>query len=258
MNTNLMTMNKSLRIKLKFLGLISTKQVDFRPIIKDSISYNRWKFWKIFSLIKFIKQITAEINFIRQQDFKNTIVSDNCPIKRPIDIDHIPFIAMIELQQLFGNTDSDSIPIEQLISKSIAIVCFSSNNKEDYDSDSIEFKKFHERILEEDLIEMMSVFKWIEKILDESSSAWEINFFEVEIEDRDYEAAGGSRMNQFNVLMTIKNTCTDFNIPYKDALLMPYGMTQANSLSKATQAHVQDTMSKIIEARMKQERARIP
>lgn len=243
-------------IKLKFLSVVSAKKVDTRLIIKDLITYNRWKFWKIFSLIRFLNALTAKINEIREMDFKEVREVKDCKIKRPQNIDLIPFASMIEVQQYFGNVEGSSEKIENLVSNVISLVCYSQNKEKDFDSSSEDYKEFLQEVLDSDLVEMMAIYKWIEKALEASSSQWNERFKDVETVNKDYDSAGGSRMDQFNVLTTIKNTAIDFNIPYTEAMLMSYGMTQANSLSKATANHIQEIMSKIIEARMIQERAK--
>lgn len=247
--------SSSIIIKLKFLGVVSAPEVDSTPIIKDSITYNRWKFWKVFSLIKFLRELSLKINEIRQMDFKDTPENKECRIKRPQNIDLIPFSAMIEVQQYFGNTEGSEVDIEELVCNVISLVCYSTNNSQDFDSSSESYKEFKEYVSNSDLVHMMGLFKWIEESLTKSTALWGERFKEIQTIDKDYEAAGGSRMEQFNVLNTIKSTATDFNVPYKEAMLLPYGMTQANSLAKATSNHIQGIMTKIVEARMKQERA---
>jgi hypothetical protein len=243
-------------IKLKFLSVVSSERVDTGLIIKDLMTYNRWKFWKIFSLVRFLRDLTIKINEIRAMDFKEVPENKDCHIKRPSNIDLIPFSAMIELQQYFGGVEGSTQKMETLISNVIALVCYSENREKPFDSSSKEYEEFLQEVLHSDLIDMMAIYKWIEKALDTSSSLWGQKFKDVETVNKDYDSAGGSRMDQFNVLTTIKNTALDFNIPYTEALLMSYGMTQANSLSKATANHIQEVMTKIIEARMKQERAK--
>jgi hypothetical protein len=242
-------------IKLKFLSTVSAEKVDTGLIIKDLITYNRWKFWKIFSLVRFLRALTTKINEVRAMDFKEVEETIDCKVKRPENIDLIPFAAMIEVQQYFGNVEGESKKIETLVSNVIALVCYSQNRTKDFDSSSEDYKEFLQEVLDSDLVEMMGIYKWIEKAIEASSSQWNERFKDVETVNKDYDSAGGSRMDQFNVLTTIKNTALDFNIPYTEAMLLPYGMTQANSLSKATANHIQEVMSKIIEARMKQERA---
>lgn len=247
--------NSSIIIKLKFLGVVSAPEVNTTPIIKDSITYNRWKFWKVFSLIKFLQKLAVKINEIRQMDFKDTPENSECRVKRPQSIDLIPFSAMIEVQQYFGNTEGSKVGIEELITNVISLACYSANSSEDFDSNSKLYQEFKDFVSNSDLIHMMGLYRWIENSLTTSSNMWSERFKEVQTIDKDYESAGGNRMEQFNVLNTIKSTATDFNITYKEAMLLPYGMTQANSLAKATSNHIQGIMTKIVETRMKQERA---
>ncbi len=124
----------------------------------------------------------------------------------------------------------------------------------DYDRESQEFQEFREKVLDSNLVDMLGLFNWVNSVVEESQARWAEAFFKVEVADPDYVQAGGDRMNQFNIINTIKNTCVDFNIPYKEALQMPYGMTQVNSLAKATQGHIQHLMTKSIERRMKMQR----
>lgn len=240
-------------IKLKHLGLISTEQVDIKPILFDNYRYNKWKVWKIFELIRFTKDLTFKINEVRQMDFSKAEEIESCSIKRPKTIDIISFAAMIELNQFIENADTEKDGIETLISNVIAMACFSANVSGDFDTEDVSYQKFLNTVLNSDLVEMMGLYQWISDALNASSEYWSQRFGEVEVEDKDYMQAGGKKMNQFNVLNTIKSTATDFNISYKEALQMSYGMTQANSLSKATAAFVQNNMEKIIEARMKRE-----
>lgn len=240
-------------IKLKHLGLISSEQVDFKPILFDNYRYNKWKFWKIFELIRFTKDLTLRVNEVRQMDFSKAEEVEGCPIEKPKSIDIIPFASMIELNQFIENADTDKDGIETLIANVIAMACFSANVSTDFDTESTEYQKFLNAVLNSDLVQMMGLYQWITEALNKSSEYWTERFKDVEVIDKDYMQAGGDRMNQFNVINTIKSTATDFNISYKEALQMSYGMTQANSLSKATASFVQHNMEKIIEARMKRE-----
>lgn len=173
-------------------------------------------------------------------------------IKIPITIDNISFLAMMELQALFGNTD-DSIMLETM-AQAIAIVCYSENNTGKYDSSSFKFRSFRDRILNSNLFDMIGVYNWIDNAMSESMKMWEERFLSVQVQDRDYEEAGGHRMAQFNILITIKSICQDFNISYDEAWQQSYILTQTNSYAKATQSHIQDQMRILKEARMKKER----
>lgn len=245
-----------MRFKLKHLDVISQEKVNYIELANIIGRFNRWKFWKVFKFIKSFKEMYAEIESFHKLDLNKIEESPNCKILRPESIDLIPFVAMVELQILFNSSDSPDKEVGELITDTIAYSCYSSNRTVPFESDSKEFKEFREEVSNSDLLDMVGLYKWINKSVTESQRTWEILFQQVEVVDKDYEQAGGGRMSQFNVLMTIKNTCTDFNLPYKEALLLPYGMTQANSLAKATQTHIQHLMSKAIEERMRAERER--
>jgi hypothetical protein len=239
--------------KLRFLDQICEEKVDFNKIMKEVYTYNRWKFWKIFDFIRFFRKMQAQIEEIKQIDPKKARVNEESLIKKPQNVDNITFIAMMELQTLLGKDNSEE-KIGQLMTEIISIVCFSSNNEQDFDIDSIEFKNFREKILDENLFDMLGLYNWIDSSLEQSELNWKKLFFEVEFPDKDYSSAGGEGMNQFNVINTIKSICTDFNLKFNEALQFDYGLTQINSLSKAKQAHIQHLMTKIAEDRMKRQR----
>lgn len=243
-----------MEFKLKHLDIISAKQVDYSTLMKDVGEVNRWRSWKVFKFIETSKQLYHEVDIIRQMDVSKVRESEHCNIKRPNDIDIIPLSAMIELQMLFSNGSNSERPVGELIADMISIACFCANNAGDFDSDSEQFKTFKHQVQNSELIAMLGLYQWIDKAINKSSDIWDRRFKECEIIDKDYEQAGGSRMNQFSLILTIRNTCTDFCVTYQQALQMPYGITQANSLAKATQSHIQQIMTDIIEARMRSDR----
>ena len=189
---------------------------------------------------------------IRQIDPKMARINPLNSVKKPETVDNIPFIAMMELQSLLGKDNSDT-GIGELMTLVIAIVCFNSNFDKDFDIDSVDFIKFKEKILDENLLDMFGLYNWIDESIKQTETNWQKLFFEVEVADKDYDSAGGERMGNFNVINTIKSICIDFNLPYSKALQMDYGITQTNSLSKATQSHIQKLMTDIAQARMKQQ-----
>jgi hypothetical protein len=242
-----------MKFQLRHLDIISKEKIDYKGLVG---TFNRWKVWKVFSFIKSIKELYVEIEAFHTLDFEKVEESPDCKIKRPEEIDLIPFSAMVELQILFSSGGSINREMGELITDTIAYSCYSSNKEVPFDSDSDEFKSFRQEVSNTDLMQMLGLYKWVDRSIIKSQENWESLFQAVEVVDKDYEQAGGGRMSQFNIINTIKSTCTDFNIPYKEALLFPYGMTQANSLAKATQAHIQHLMSKAIEERMRAERER--
>ena len=159
----------------------------------------------------------------------------------------------MELQSLLGAANQDSEMVE-VATQAIAIVCYSENHKGDYISDGEQFKKFKQKILNSDLKQMFGLFNWIVEDTQRSTDDWNQRFFSVELKDPEYEQAGGSRMSQFNVIMSIKSICADFNLPFKDAWQLSYNLVQTNSYAKATQNHIQDNMRQIKEAKFNAKR----
>lgn len=241
------------RLKLKHLDLVSSEQVNYTDIAKELLQHKRWQFWKVFKFTKQLTELDKSITEIRNLDLKTVEESEDYIIKRPSSVDEITLIAMLELQGLF-DADVEDIFIGELITHSIAIVCFTANVDGKFDIGSKEFLDFKKQVADSDLVGAMGLYRWISETFSNSAEDWNKAFFEVEVKNKEYEQAGGQMLDKFNVLATIRQTCADFNVNYDDALQMPYGITQANSLFNATRGYIETRMSDIAEARMKQER----
>ena len=243
-----------MKFELKYLDIISAEKVDYAYLLRDIRGFTKWRFWNIFYFIKLNKEIYRETERIRQLDLTKEISLEGCEIKKPEQIDLISYAAMIELHSLFSSEEALDRPVGELMIETITISCFSANNTSPYNSDSQEFRDFKTRVENCSLVPMLGLYKWISKSVEESTKTWNEAFFQVEIKNPEYDAAGGQRMRQFNVLLTLQNIAKDFNVSYTEAWQVPYGMTQVSSLASATAAHIQQTMSTIIETRMKRER----
>ena len=241
------------RLKLKHLDAISKEEINYSILAKDLLNYNRWKFWKMFSLVKKIDKLQKHILEIRSLDFTKIEESEFCTIKRPSEIDEMPLIAMLELQGLFDR-DVEDIAIGELIIQTISISCFSANSSSKFDIESDEFADFRNKVSGSDLVYSMGLYQWINSSFNKSSQDWNKAFFEVEVINGEYDQAGGKMMEKFNVLATIKNTCQDYNMDYYSAMQIPYGIVQATGLMKATAGYVEHKMSEIAEARMRTDR----
>ncbi len=241
--------------KIKHLDLISAPEVDYAQVMREVSGLTKWRFWNVFKFIKLYKSVYNQVEILRQIDPAKVEESENCSIKRPAYIDLITFSAMMELVSMFAENQEDK-GMGELMIDTIAIVCFSANRKEDFDMESEAFISFREEVANCELVSAMGLYRWIGKALDESQEMWNKAFFEVETTDEDFVQAGGHRMGQFSVLMTLKTICNDFNVDYKQAAQMPYGMTQANSLARATEAHIRQIMTASVQAKMKAERER--
>lgn len=238
------------KLRLKHLDIISKDSISYKDLAKDLLNYNRWKFWKIFSFIREMEELNKHIAEVRSLDILKVEESPDCEVNRPDTIDEITLIAMLELQGLFDR-DVDNIEVGELIAQTISITCYSANISGDFDLQSEEFLNFKQKVYDLDLVHAMGLYHWISATFNESYDGWNKAFFEVEIQNPEYDQAGGQMLNKFNVLGTIKTTCADFNTDYKGALQMTYGITQANSLMRATNAFVESRMSDIAEARMR-------
>lgn len=244
------------KIKFKHLQGIVDKQADYPSIMTEVLGYRNnwlgrkwvfmWKFKQAHNLIKQIEQISP----------KTIKLESGCKIRRPKSIDNISFRAMMEIQALLGNPGNRKVV--DLMAEMIAIACFESNVHEsiEYDSESQRYKLFKKRVLESSMIDMLGLYNWIIDALDRSRDFWERKFFNVHVEDKDYELSGGQMMNGFNVILTLKSICRDFNITIDEAWLQSYALIQTNSLAAATQNYIQDQMRIIKEAKMKAEQKR--
>lgn len=241
-------------IKLKHLPIIGSEKIEYSEVMTEIIGYeNTW----LNKKLRFTKDFQTAFNLvegIRNVDVSQLEWTEDCPIDKPVNIDFICFQAMMELQALLdGGLEEESLVDN--VTKTIAISCFEACHKEeDYSSDSEAFENFQQRILDMPLIDMFGLYNWITTSVMESATMWSERFLSVEVQDADYDQANGHRMVQFNVIMSIKNICSDFNIAFKEAWLLSYNLVQTNSYSKATSTKIQDDMRILKEARMKQTR----
>ena len=240
------------KFKLKHLDLITEKQIDYAKFMVELYGYKNTRFNKVKAFVRCFNKTKVLIDQIKNIDTKKVLLNPDCSIKPPNNIDSISFKAMMQIQMLCSNAGKEKVG--ELISELIAIVCFENNCYGEFDCDSFRYKNFKNRILNKPAFDMIGLYNCIDKQLQESTKKWNKLFLAVEVEDPDYLNAGGDRMGKFNVNNTIKAICTDYNVSYHKAWFMSYGVTQANSLGKATAAHVQHLMSKIKEQRMKNQR----
>lgn len=239
-------------LRLIDLENISQPEVDYSKIMIEVLGYRNPLIGRKYVFEKKFKQAILLVEEAKQIVIKDIQWTEDCVIKRPNSIDNITFRAMMEIQALLSSNHGKSVT--QLMIEMISIACFSENVKEDYSSNTQSFKDFTHKVSQCNLIHMLGLYNWIDKELEQSALRWEKLFLSVQLEDKDYEMAGGSRMKQFNVLLTVKSLCQEFNCTYDQAWQMSYALTQTNSYAKACQGFTQDQMRRIKEARMKQTR----
>lgn len=241
-------------VKLKHLAWVSDNQIRYDRIMVEALGFNKRNPFKRFLFVRYFKKAFKLGQLIAEYDPQGTSYDkEKGKIKIPESIDHIPFIARMELESAISTVSKKSIWED--VAQTIAIVCFFENKVIPFKSESQEFLNFVNEILEQPLIEMLGLFNDILSWADSSRVDWGRRFDEVSSTDPDYIQAGGVLLNRFNVIVTIRNTCNDMNVTYDDAWQLPYVVIQTNELSKATAANIQDRMTKIKEARMKAQRA---
>ena len=243
---------KKYELKLKDLYTISSTTPDHTGIMKE-MGYKNYLWNRSPRFTKYFIAARGIIMEGRNVDPKTVEVNPDCTIKKPESIDNITFKAMMELKAVAG-TAIDDTNMVNTIGKIIAIACYKTNHEGVYDSNTKRFKAFEQRVLNSPLWDMFGLYNWTYKALKESNILWEKRFMSVKVDDNDYDEAGGHRMNQFNIITTLKDICNDFNYSYSEAWQVSYSLTQMNSYAKATQNHIGDTMREIKERNMRRER----
>lgn len=239
-------------MEIKFLTLLSKESIDYKELLKEKLGLKKVKWYHTIYFIKTFKKLVSEIEVLRNLEPKKVEESKDCKIIRPDSVDNISFGARVELQTLFENPGKKEI--SELIIESISLCCYESHTKNLFDSDSTLYKEFKKLIEKEDLVQMLGLYNWIDKQYNNSVTKWNNLFTQVRVFDQDWDNAGGSMMDKFDILNTIKKSCLAFNLDYHRVLQMPYGLIKANALSDATRFFIQDKIRIIVESRMKTNR----
>jgi hypothetical protein len=241
------------KLKLRHLNKMDKGGMDTHELIENLSGHkNSWLNRKIFYK-KLYKEAFATMLFFSKLDFLKVELNPNNLIKLPNSIDEISFAAMMKIQVAKSNLGTKTT--SELICEIIALACYKANTPYDFDTDSRHYKSFKNRVWNSSALDMVGLFNWVSEALDTSTKTWNERFFSVQVDDKDYEQAGGNRMDQFNVITTIKHLCTDFNVTEDQAWQLSYVLSQTNSYAKATYGHIQNEMTKIKERKMKQQRS---
>lgn len=248
-------MGKNRKVRLIDMRSINDRDINYTQIMQDVFGYkNNWLNKRLF-FKKTLKKSFDYMSEIRNIDPKNIKLNVDCKIICPKSTDYISFRAMMELKALLNGKEDKHIA--DLMAHTIAIVCYQEHTKaKKYDSNSKSFSDFKEDLYLEPALDMIGLYNHIMNQIDESTKSWNRRFGSVEVEDKDYELANRGRLGQFNVINTIKQICSDFNITYDEAWQMSYNLVQTNSYAKATANHVEDQMRQLKENRMKREKSR--
>ena len=231
------------KFKLKHLDILIEEdktKVDLSPLMIDVLGYKNRLFGKIKWFVKNYTKVRDMVIQLQKMSHADIVVNEDSHIKKPITVDHIPYVAMLELQSFVNN--GGELSMSNHMAKIISIVTYDENRFSDYKSDSKSFKDYENIILNTNLFDMIGLYNWILKDLEDTNKAWQDRFFSVEVIDKDLEKAGGADLSQFNVINTIKSICNDFNCDEKQAWLKSYYLVQTNSYSKAYASFVQDNI----------------
>ena len=237
--------------KLKHIEAVQSEQIDYVRLLVEVMGYKNTWFNRHFGINREIKKVALIVREVQNMKPEELVYDTTCKIRYE-GVDDIPFIARIELDNLQQKKESENIL--SLMSNIISIVTYSLNVGRDFDIDSDSFKTYRAKIENTSAIQMIGLYNTI--IIDQESSnkLWDERFRAVEVTDEDYDMAGGRRMNQFNIINTVKSICNDFNITYEEAWQMPYVVVQSNGYAKATYAHIEYTMTQLKEQKMKTKR----
>lgn len=239
-------------MKIKFLTLLSKEEVDYTSLLVEILSLKKVRWYHTFYFIRTFKKIHREVEVFRNLDPLKIEEVKDCKIVRPKDLELIPYGAMVELRMLMQNPSKKEIG--ELIIETISIACYNSHTKsEEFDSDSDSYKEFVKLVSEQEVVSMLGLHNWIFSQNEKSIEKWNKLFTGVQVFDKDWDDAGGALMGKFDVLSTIKASCTDFNIDYKGAINLSFGLVQANTFSRMTSTFIQDKMRQTIQRRMQTE-----
>ena len=230
------------KFKLRHLDVFVTesKDRDLSILMRDVLGYknsffNKWK-WFIKNFNK-IQSIVKEIEEINYEDIK---INKESVVKVPVNIDHISYMAMLELQGALSRPND--LNLSEHIAKVISTCTYEENRLSEFSSLSKSFKNYQEFILNQPMFDMIGLFNWIKESAEKSSEEWQKRFLSVKVTDKYLDDNGGEGLNQFNVINTIKSTCRDFNVSEKEAWQISYNLIQSNSYSKAYEGWVQNNI----------------
>ena len=240
-------------IRLRDLETVVSEKVDIPKLMTEAYGFKKKGLLRSVRFTKCFYKVFADVNEVRSIDISKVELKP-CGINVPTNIERIPYASMIHLQMLLKN--ENTTPLSELVAKVVSTVCFSSNVKQPFDTESIYFNWFTQKVLSQPIVEMFGIYNWICKSVIESDKKWDERFFSVRVDDEDYLLADNGRMAQFNVINTIKKSCQDFNVTEKDAWQLPFIMVQTNNYEGASRAFTQHQMSRLKEAKMKAERDR--
>jgi len=238
--------------KLKHLDLIieqDNSKKDFATLMREVLGYKNSVFGKAKWFVKNFLKIKGMVAKISSMDYSKMEINENSIIKKPVSVDHVTYLQMLELQSLVNSNDGESM--SAYIARVIAITTYGENRTNEYKADSPSFNNHLHIVLNQPLKDMVGLYNWILKDIDKTSKDWQERFLSVEVTDNDFTRAGGDNLQQFNVLFTIKTLCKEFNVSEKEAWHISYYLAQTNSYATAYQGFIQENIRIAKEAEIK-------
>lgn len=236
-------------MKLKFLTLLSQEKVEYKDLLDEILGLRKVRWYHTIYFMRAFRKLFGEVEVIRNLNPILVEESVDCKITRPKNLELISYGAMTELRALTSAPGDKEIG--ELIIETISLACFESHTKKPFDSDSIEYSNFKKLVSESDLVHMLGLHNWLNKENNESIEKWNGLFKQLEVHDEEWDNAGGSMMDKFNILNTIKKSCSAFNLSYHEVLKLPFALIQANSLSDATTYLIRDRMRVSVEGKLR-------
>ena len=240
------------KLKLKHIDVLAEVDESKRDLSSLMLDVFDWKYTffgkkkKFLDLAKKSHDLAVEVS---QIDYKEIEVNENSHIVKPGNIDAISYLAMLDLIAEKSKGYEESLALH--IASVNAIATYEENKISKYSIASKSFERYRDSLLDQNMFDMIGLFNWVTESLSVSSKNWNERFMSVEVRDKYLDSVGGSALNQFNVVNTIKSICNDFNVSEKDAWYISYNLVMTNNYSKAYEGYLQDQIRIKREAEMK-------
>ena len=240
------------KLKLKHIDVLAEVDESKRDLSSLMLDVFDWKYTffgkkkKFLDLAKKSHDLAVEVS---QMDYKEIEVNENSHIVKPGNIDAISYLAMLDLIAEKSKGYEESLALH--IASVNAIATYEENKVSKYSIASKSFERYRDSLLDQNMFDMIGLFNWVTESLSVSSKNWNERFMSVEVRDKYLDSVGGSALNQFNVVNTIKSICNDFNVSEKDAWYISYNLVMTNNYSKAYEGYLQDQIRIKREAEMK-------
>lgn len=240
-------------IQLKHLDLV-TQQIDYAKIVVEIYDFKNTFFNRLFKMRGVLKKAISQVRRLSEIDLQTYKDLNNCQIKYPLNVDALSYQCRLEISRCLSN---NQLSHKDRITQTIALACFSTAVRKDFDSDSIMYQKFIKTVESQDLLSMIALYNVLIDALNESNDKWNRLFDQVRVTDADFEQAGGPQyLGRFNYLKTSKKLISDFGVSYDEAFQLPYNLVQWNELEEASKGFVQQSITKLKEREMERQRKR--